>query len=202
MENNIYIHDTAQVSEQAKIGQGTKIWNQVQVRENCVIGENTIISKNCYVDFDVSIGSRVKIQNNVSVYNGVTIEDEVFVGPSVVFTNDFRPRAVADDWQVTLTKIEKGASLGANCTIVCGTVIGSYAMVAAGSVVTQPVPAHVLVAGNPAKPIGYVYKNGEKVLPEHIQACEGGYLVFINPTDGEELKIFKQALKIIPILAK
>jgi acetyltransferase-like isoleucine patch superfamily enzyme len=202
MENNIYIHDTAQVSERADLGHGTKIWNQVQIREDSVIGENTIISKNCYVDFAVNIGSSVKIQNNVSVYNGVTIEDEVFVGPCVVFTNDFRPRAVAVDWQVTPTLIEQGASLGANCTIVCGTVIGRYAMVAAGSVVTKSVPPHVLVAGNPAKPIAYVYKNGEKVLPEHIQGREGDMLVFVNPTNDEALNIRKHALKMMPVLAK
>ena len=161
----------------------------MQIREDSKIGENTIISKNCYVDFAVNIGSLVKIQNNVSVYNGVTIEDEVFVGPCVVFTNDFRPRAVADDWQVTPTLIERGASLGANCTIVCGTVIGRYAMIAAGAVVTKSVPPHVLVAGNPAKPIAYVYKNGEKVLPEHIQGREGELLVFVNPTNDEALNI-------------
>lgn len=202
MENNIYIHDTAQVSEKAKIGNGTKIWNLVQVREDCDIGENTIISKNCYIDFAVSIGSLVKIQNNVSVYNGVTIEDEVFVGPCAVFTNDFRPRAVADDWQVTPTLIKKGASLGANCTIVCGTEIGQYAMVAAGSVVTKSVPAHVLVAGNPAKPIAYVYKNGEKVLPEHIRGCENEQLVFVNPNNEETLRISQHELKLMPLLAK
>lgn len=202
MENNIYIHDTAAVSAQAEIGQGTKIWNQVQIRENSCIGENTIISKNCYVDFAVNIGSRVKIQNNVSVYNGVTIEDEVFVGPCVVFTNDFRPRAVADDWQVTATLIKKGASLGANSTIVCGIVIGSYAMIAAGAVVTKSVPAHVLVAGNPAKPIAYVYKNGEKILAEHIQGREGDRLMFVNPTDEETLSIGRNELTMRPILPK
>lgn len=200
MENNIYIHDTAQVSEKTKIGNGTKIWNQVQVREDCDIGENTIISKNCYIDFAVSIGSLVKIQNNVSVYNGVTIEDEVFVGPSAVFTNDYLPRAVADDWQVTPTLIKKGASLGANCTIICGTEIGQYAMVAAGSVVTKSVPAHVLVAGNPAKPIAYVYKNGEKVLPAHIRGCENEQLIFVNPSNDETLHISQNELKLMPML--
>ena len=202
MDNNIFIHDTAQVSDKAQIGQGTKIWNQVHVRENCSIGENTIISKNCYVDFEVSIGSLVKIQNNVSVYNGVTIEDEVFVGPSAVFTNDYRPRAVADDWQVTPTLIKKGASLGANCTIICGIEIGQYAMIAAGSVVTQSVPAHVLVAGNPAKPIAYVYKNGEKVLPEHVRGCENQQLVFVNPHNEEMLCISQHELKLLPVLTK
>lgn len=198
MENKIFIHETAQVSDRCKIGDGTKIWNLVQIREDSEIGSNTIISKNCYVDFGVTIGSQVKIQNNVSVYNGVTIQDQVFVGPCVVFTNDFRPRAVADDWQVTPTLIERGASLGANCTIVCGTVIGQFSMIAAGSVVTKSVPPHVLVAGNPAKPIAFVYQDGNKVLPQHIQGVEGEHLVYQNPQSDELLRLPKDSLKILP----
>ncbi|MFT4924865.1 MAG: UDP-2-acetamido-3-amino-2,3-dideoxy-glucuronate N-acetyltransferase [Phenylobacterium sp.] len=198
MENTAFIHHTAEVSERAELSPGVKIWNLVQVREDSVIGADTIISKNVYIDFAVTIGARVKIQNNVSVYNGVTIEDEVFVGPCVVFTNDFRPRAVADDWQVTPTLIEKGASLGANCTIVCGTVIGGYAMVAAGSVVTKSVAPHVLVAGNPAKPIAYVYKDGNKVMPEHIQGVEGEQVLYRNPLNQQVLAISKDNLKICP----
>ncbi len=196
--NNFFIHDSAEVSAKSDIGQGTKIWNLAQVRENCTIGANTIISKNCYIDFGVQIGSQVKIQNNVSVYHGVTIEDDVFVGPCAVFTNDFRPRAVAEDWQVTPTLVQKGASLGANCTIVCGLTIGQYAMVAAGSVVTRSVPAHVLVAGNPAKPIAYVYQNGAKVKPEHLSGVDGEDLVFINPDNNETLKLAKEQVKVMP----
>lgn len=198
MDNNIFIHDTAEVSEHAVIGEGTKIWNHAQVRENCTIGANTNISKNCYVDFGVTIGSKVKLQNNVSIFNGVTIEDEVFLGPYVAFTNDFRPRATSADWQVTPTLVEKGASLGANCTIVCGTTIGRYAMVAAGAVVTRSVPAHVLVAGNPAKPIAYVYKDGNKVLAEHACNCEGDFVVYCNPKTDERLKLLKNQVKVIP----
>ncbi len=198
MDNDIFIHDTAEVSAKAQLGVGSKIWNLVQIRENTSIGAGTIISKNCYIDFSVTIGERVKIQNNVSVYNGVTIEDEVFVGPCVVFTNDFRPRAVAPDWQVTPTLIEKGASLGANCTIVCGTTIGAYAMIAAGSVVTRSVAPHVLVAGNPAKAIAYVYKNGSKVLPEHVTGVKDNHVVYQHPNDGEVLSIDKNSLKLLP----
>ena len=124
------------------------------------------------------------------------------VGPSAVFTNDFRPRAVADDWRVTPTLIKKGAAIGANATIVCGTEIGEYAMVAAGSVVTKSVPAHVLVAGNPAKPIAYVYKSGDKVLPEHIRGCENEQLVFVNPQNDETLHISQHELKLLPVLTK
>jgi UDP-2-acetamido-3-amino-2,3-dideoxy-glucuronate N-acetyltransferase len=198
MNKETFIHDTAEVSARASLGAGSKIWNLVQIRENALIGAGTIISKNCYVDFAVTIGQRVKIQNNVSVYNGVTIEDDVFVGPCVVFTNDLRPRAVAPDWQVTPTLIEKGASLGANCTIVCGTTIGTHAMIAAGSVVTRSVAPHVLVAGNPAKAIAYVYKNGSKVMPEHVTDVRYGYVVYQHPQDGEALSIDKDRLKLSP----
>lgn len=198
MNNKIFIHDTAEVSEKANIGDGSKIWNLVQVRENCNIGQNTIISKNCYIDFDVNIGSQVKIQNNVSVYHGVTIEDDVFVGPCVVFTNDFRPRAVVDQWQVTPTLVEKGASLGANCTLVCGITIGRYAMVAAGAVVNRSVSPHVLVAGNPAKPIAFVYQDGNKVLPEHVSGVEGDKVVYTNPDNGQTLMLAKDQMKVMP----
>lgn len=198
MSNNIFIHDTAEVSPKSQIGEGTKIWNQAQVRENSILGSNTIISKNCYVDFEVNIGSNVKIQNNVSVFHGVTIEDDVFVGPHVAFTNDFRPRAVADNWQVVPTLVEKGASIGANSTIVCGITIGRCAMIAAGSVVTRNVPAHVLVAGNPAKPIAYVYTDGSKVMPEHFAGVEGEQLLYTCPNSGETIALAKEQIKVMP----
>jgi acetyltransferase-like isoleucine patch superfamily enzyme len=198
MTKNIFIHDSAQVSDKAQLGEGCKIWNLVQIRENSSLGTDCIVSKNVYIDFEVNIGSRVKIQNNVSVYNGVTIEDEVFVGPNATFTNDFRPRAVADDWQVTPTLIEKGAALGANCTIICGTTIGRYAMVAAGSVVTQSVAPHILVAGNPAKPVAYIYKDGSKVMPEHVIGVENNDVMYQHPQNGEVLRIDKAHLKLLP----
>lgn len=168
--SDIFIHPTAEGSPKARIGAGTKIWNLVQVRENCSIGPGCILSKNVYIDFEVEIGARVKIQNNVSVYNGVTIGDDVFVGPMVIFTNDLRPRAFNPDWKITPTRIEDGASLGAGSLIVCGTTVGKYAMVAAGSVVTKNVPPHALVMGNPARVVGTVYKNGTKVEPAHKSA--------------------------------
>ena len=153
---SVFIHATAEVSEHAEIGDGTKIWNLAQVRENAKIGSNCIISKNAYIDTGVKIGNNVKIQNNVNVYNGVTIEDDVFLGPSMSFTNDRNPRAVSSDWKIIETVVRKGASIGANTTIVCGITIGEYAMVGAGAVVTKDVPPYVLVVGNPAKAIGYV----------------------------------------------
>lgn len=161
--SSIFIHPTAEVSEGASIGEGTKIWNQAQVREGASIGEGCIISKNVYIDENVQIGSHVKIQNNVNVYHGVTVEDDVFLGPSMTFTNDMYPRAFNADWKVTETRVRKGSSIGANATIRCGIEIGEYAMVGAGSTVTKDVPAHALVAGNPARQIGWVCKCGAKL---------------------------------------
>ena len=160
---SIFIHETANVSDKANIGNGTKIWINSQIREYAAIGENCIISKDTYIDTGVTIGSGVKIQNGVSVYHGVSIEDDVFVGPNVTFTNDRVPRAFNKEWQITPTLIKKGASLGANATIVCGVEIGEYAMVGAGSVVTKNVPAHGLVLGNPAKLIDYVCCCGQRI---------------------------------------
>lgn len=172
----IYIHDTAEVSPQADIGEGTKIWNQAQIREGSVIGENCIISKNVYIDEGVHIGNRVKIQNNVNVYKGVTVEDDVFLGPSMTFTNDFYPRAFSHGWKITETLVKEGASIGANATIVCGNVVGRYAMVGSGSVVTKNVPPHALVVGNPAKQIGWVCKCGNKLNADcECEACGKRY---------------------------
>jgi len=159
----IFVHATADVSNKAVIGDNTKIWNLAQVREGAQIGENCIVSKNVYVDTGVNIGNNVKIQNNVNIYNGVTIEDDVFLGPSMTFTNDLFPRATNANWQITETLVEKGASIGANATIVCGVTIGQYAMVGAGAVVIKDVPAHALVVGNPARVIGSVCKCGARL---------------------------------------
>ncbi len=158
-----FIHPSANVSDASTLGEGTKVWINVQIREGVEIGSDCIISKDVYIDHAVKIGSRCKIQNSVSVYNGVTIEDEVFVGPNVAFTNDKVPRAFNTEWKVTPTLVQRGASIGANATVVCGTVIGSYAMVAAGSVVTKSVPDHALVMGNPAKIVGYVCRCGQRL---------------------------------------
>ena len=160
---SVFIHQTAEVSENAVIGDGTKIWNLAQVRENTKIGENCIISKNVYIDTGVVLGDRVKVQNNVNVYHGVEVEDDVFLGPSMTFTNDFYPRAFNADWEITETRVKKGASIGANATIVCGNTIGEYAMIGSGSVVTKDVPAYALMVGNPAKQIGWVCECGQKL---------------------------------------
>lgn len=167
---NYFAHETAHIADNVKIGDNTKIWINVQVRENVEIGTDCIISKDVYIDHAVKIGNRVKIQNSVSVYNGVTIEDEVFVGPNVAFTNDYYPRAQNPDWEVTPTVIQKGASLGANSTIVCGHTVGEYALVGAGSVVVHDVPPYALVVGNPARVVGKVCKCGMRVSEDGICA--------------------------------
>lgn len=171
--SDVFIHQTSNVSDKAKIGNGTKIWINVQIRENVTLGTNCIVSKDVYLDHGVSIGNNCKIQNSVSVYSGVTIEDDVFIGPNVAFTNDKVPRAFNTNWKITPTFVQKGASIGANATIVCGVTIGSYAMVAAGSVVTKNVPAHALVMGNPAKVIAYVCECGHR-LDEHCKCANCG----------------------------
>lgn len=162
---DVFIHPSADVSDDAQIGQGCKIWNNSQVREGAIIGRNCIISKNAYVDASVVMGDGVKVQNNVNIYHGVTIEDDVFLGPSMTFTNDMFPRAFNQDWQITKTLVKKGASIGANATIVCGVTIGEYAMVGSGSVVTKDVAGYALVVGNPAKQIGWVCQCGHR-LPD------------------------------------
>lgn len=172
----VFIHDTAEVSPEASVGDGTKIWNSAQIREGAVIGKKCIISKNVYIDEGVHIGSRVKIQNNVNVYHGVTVKDDVFLGPSMTFTNDFYPRAFNDNWQVRETVVEEGASIGANVTVVCGNTIGKYAMVGSGSVVTKTIPPYALAVGNPAKQIGWVCQCGQKLSAEKMcPLCDKKY---------------------------
>jgi UDP-2-acetamido-3-amino-2,3-dideoxy-glucuronate N-acetyltransferase len=164
------IHKTAEVSDSTKLGDNIKIWNQVQVRENAVIGDNVIIGKNTYVDHGVTIGKNTRIQNNVSIYHGVTIKDGVFIGPHVCFTNDMQPRSInsdgsfksADDWVVSKTSVEYGASIGVK-SVILPVNIGKWAMVGAGAVVTKDVPDYGLVYGNPAKLVGYVCKCGRRL---------------------------------------
>ena len=166
------VHKTADVADNASIGEGTRIWHQVHVREHASIGKNCIIGKNSYIDHHVTIGNNVKIQNNCSVYHGVTIDDGVFVGPHVCFTNDKVPRAVNPDgtlksataWEVSLTRVGMGASIGAHTVILPGVTIGRWAMIGAGSVVTKNVPDFGLVLGSPARLIGHVCMCGKKLF--------------------------------------
>ena len=147
------------------IGKGSKLWHFSHILGESKIGENCNIGQNVVIGPKVEIGKGCKIQNNVSVYHGVTLDDDVFCGPSMVFTNVTKPRAhiVRDKNEFAKTHVGKGATLGANCTIVCGHNIGAYAMVGAGSVVTKDVPAHALVVGNPARQIGWLSKSGERL---------------------------------------
>jgi acetyltransferase-like isoleucine patch superfamily enzyme len=163
LPDSAFVHPTADVEAGARVGARTKIWHLAHVRSTADIGADCVIGRNVYVDANVVIGDLVKVQNNVSVYQGVTLEDEVFVGPCAVFTNDLRPRAQNADWQITPTIVRRGASIGANATLICGIEIGSYAMVAAGSVVTRNVAPYQLVAGNPARPLGWVDAKGQVV---------------------------------------
>jgi dTDP-4-amino-4,6-dideoxygalactose transaminase/acetyltransferase-like isoleucine patch superfamily enzyme len=167
-----FVHPTAIVELSAMVGCGTAIWHHTHVRNGAIIGSNCTLGKNVYVDEGVLIGDRTKIQNNVSVYHGVHLGDEVFIGPSVVFTNDLRPRAMSNDWQPVPTHVRHGASIGANATIVCGVEIGKSGMVGAGAVVTTSVLPHELVMGNPALHRGWVCACGAVVSRAEQQPDE------------------------------
>lgn len=167
------IHPTAEVSPAARIGDGSQIWHWAQVREGARIGRNCRIGKDVYVDVDVTIGDDCKVQNFATLYRGVTVGNRVFIGPHVCFTNDIYPRAVSPDWQVVPTTVEDGASIGANATILCGLTIRRNAMVAAGAVVTKDVPAQTLVAGVPAKVIGWVCECG-RPLDRNMRCSHDG----------------------------
>lgn len=157
-----FVHESSYVDDNVKIGKNTKIWYFCHIQSGAVIGENCSVGQNVNISNNVHIGNDVKIQNNVSVYEGVEIENGVFLGPSCVFTNDLTPRAKYPKGSANYKKIlvKEGASIGANATIVCGTIIGKYAMVAAGAVVTKDVPEYTLVAGVPARVIGKVDQYG------------------------------------------
>ena len=167
-----FVHESSYIDENVTIGEGTKIWHFCHIQSGAVIGNNCSLGQNVNVSNNVIIGNHVKIQNNVSIYEGVEIEDYVFCGPSMVFTNDPNPRSKYPKgpagYQKTLVK--EGATIGANATIVCGHTIGKNAMIAAGAVVTKDVPDHALMAGVPAKQIGWVCDCGQKLNKELI--CE------------------------------
>jgi UDP-2-acetamido-3-amino-2,3-dideoxy-glucuronate N-acetyltransferase len=157
-------HPSAIVDEGAQIGNDTRIWHWVHVSAGARIGQRCSLGQNVYVGNDVSIGNNVKIQNNVSVYDAVTLEDDVFCGPSMVFTNVYNPRsAVVRKNEYRRTLVKRGATLGANCTIICGVTVGEYAFVGAGAVVKHDVPAYALMAGVPARQIGWMSEHGERL---------------------------------------
>jgi UDP-2-acetamido-3-amino-2,3-dideoxy-glucuronate N-acetyltransferase len=156
------IHGSVEIEPGATVGAGTRIWRSAHVRRGAIIGVDCNIGANVFVDVGVRIGDRVKIQNNVSVYEGVSLEDESFVGPAAVFTNDLNPRATGP-WLLTPTPVRFGASVGANATVICGNELGEHCLVAAGAVITKDVLPHQLVLGNPARSGGWVCRCGEVV---------------------------------------
>lgn len=179
-----FVHPSAIVDEGAQLGDGTRVWHFVHVCAGAAIGEHCSLGQGVYIGNDVVIGRGVKIQNHVSVYDAVTLEDDVFCGPSMVFTNVLNPRsAVPRKTEYRRTLVQRGATLGANCTVVCGHTIGAYAFVAAGAVVTADVPDFALVAGVPARRIGWMSRQGERLA---LPVCgEGRSFEARCPASGE-----------------
>ena len=164
MDKEFKAHETAVIDAGCRIGRGPVVWHFSHLMSGCVVGERCSIGQNVVISPGVVLGNGVKVQNNVSVYTGVTCEDDVFLGPSCVFTNVINPRsAVPRKDEVRPTRVERGASIGANATIVCGHTIGAYALIGAGAVVTRDVPPYALVVGNPARHIGWVSEYGHRL---------------------------------------
>lgn len=195
-----FVHESSYIDDNVEIGEGTKIWHFCHILTGAKIGKNCIVGQNVCIERDVTIGNRCKIQNNVSIYKGVTLEDEVFCGPSCVFTNVYNPRAFIErkaEFRPTLVK--RGATIGANATLICGATVGRYAVVAAGAVVKSDVPDYAIVAGVPARPVGWTCKcgttlrqtNGKSLMAERAvrfkctycrneYALQDGYFVALN----------------------
>lgn len=164
MQSNYIAHETAVIDEGCRIGKGTKIWHFTHIMKDCVIGEECNLGQNVVVSPGVVLGRNVKVQNNVSIYTGVICEDDVFLGPSMVFTNVVNPRShVLRRDQYKQTLVRRGASIGANATIVCGNEIGEFAFIGAGAVVTKPVPAYALIVGNPGHHVGWMSEYGHRL---------------------------------------
>jgi UDP-2-acetamido-3-amino-2,3-dideoxy-glucuronate N-acetyltransferase len=189
---NVYIHPTAIVDEGAHIGAGTRIWHFSHLSASCRVGERCVIGQNVFLDNNVQVGADVKIQNNVSVYNGVIVEDEVFLGPSCVFTNVVNPRAFVErKHEFKQTIVHRGATVGANATIICGTVIGEYALVGAGSVVTKDVAPYALVYGNPAVQQGWISRMGYRLQFNNQNEA-------VCPGNGERYVLKQNRLHLLP----
>lgn len=165
MKTDYFVHESSYIDEDVEIGEGTRIWHFCHIQSGARIGKNCTLGQNVNVSNNVVVGNRCKIQNNVSLYEGVELEDDVFCGPSCVFTNDLTPRARYPKGREGYKKtvVRKGASIGANATIVCGNVVGKYAMVAAGAVVTKDVPDYAVVAGVPARVVGEMDEKGRQI---------------------------------------
>ena len=185
---DVFVHESSYVDNNVTIGRGTKIWHFSHILTNCEIGHDSSLGQNVVVGPNVVIGSRVKIQNNVSVYEGVTLEDGVFCGPSCVFTNVNNPRSEIlrkDEYRKTI--VRRGASIGANATIICGHDLGEYCFIAAGAVVTKEVPAYALMAGTPARRIGWMSKAGGRLGEDLVCPIEGTAYRLATPNKLEEI---------------
>lgn len=184
MEKEYFVHESSYVDEPCLIGEGTKIWHFSHVMKDCEIGQNCNIGQNVVISPSVKLGNNVKIQNNVSVYTGVVCEDDVFLGPSMVFTNVINPRSgVNRRGEYMTTIVKKGASIGANATIVCGNDIGRYSFIGAGAVITKEVPDYALMVGNPARQIGWMSEYGHRLQfdDQGLASCkESGHRYLIS----------------------
>ena len=181
MNSNFFAHNTAVIDEDCTIGNGTKIWHFSHLMTGCIVGDNCNIGQNVVIGTGVILGSNIKVQNNVSIYTGVTCDDDVFLGPSMVFTNVINPRsAINRKDQFLKTHVGLGATIGANATIVCGHDIGKYAFIGAGAVVTKTVPAYALLVGNPAKQIGWMSEFGHRLYfnANNIAVCTESKMIY------------------------
>ena len=188
VSKDVFVHESSYIDDNVVIGRGSKIWHFSHILTNCKIGEDCSLGQNVVVGPNVCVGNKVKIQNNVSVYEGVTLEDGVFCGPSCVFTNVNNPRSEItrkDEYRTTI--VRRGASIGANATIICGHDLGQYCFIAAGAVVTKEVPAYALMAGTPAKRIGWMSKAGGRLSEDLIWPIEGNVYKQVGPNKIEEV---------------
>ncbi len=192
MKTDYFAHETAVIDEGCQIGSNTRIWHFTHVMTGCVIGKNCNLGQNVVVSPDVVLGDNVKVQNNVSIYTGVVCEDDVFLGPSMVFTNIVNPRsAIIRRGQYVKTLVKKGASIGANATIICGITLGSYSFIGAGAVVTKDVADYALIVGNPGRAVGWMSEYGHR-----LNFTAGGFASC--PESNAKYKLEKNTVKKIP----
>ncbi len=192
-QNEYFAHETAVIDDGCKIGDGSKIWHFSHIMSGCMLGQNCNIGQNVVISPEVILGNNVKVQNNVSIYTGVVCEDDVFLGPSMVFTNVTNPRsAVVRRGQYAKTIVKRGASIGANATIVCGHDIGEFAFIGAGAVVTKNVPAYALVVGNPARQVGWMSAYGHR-----LEFDEEGYATC--PESGAQYQIVQGTVSLCAV---